>query len=218
MNSDYCQLAGTVHIPPDQQKEFNENVLTLLNYCGIRKTTTMTLADKTFTVTEPVSIDKQGSIAFDYSMLEKVKHEVSTFNVNTGQFFLPDSGYAEFDLVGTLLKTMCQAYSDSPCYITHEGKLIDIKNWLCLLNYIFGQELPCRNGNDVWELYSFFHYAESFADLPPVKAWHHLAKEIENTSLQQLETAFILEMDEPITYEHKSKGIKEDDAGRLYAV
>lgn len=119
---------------------------------------------------------------------------------------------------GTLLKTMCQAYSDSPCYIPHEGKLIDIKNWLCLLNYILGQELPCRNGNDVWELYSFFHYAESFADLPPVKAWHHLAKEIENTSLQQLETAFILEMDEPITYEHKSKGIKEDDAGRLYAV
>lgn len=212
MSSDYCQLAGTVHIPPDQQKEFNENILTLLNYCGIRKTTTMILSGKTFTVTKPVSIDEQGNIAFDYSMLEKAKREVSTFNVKTGQFILPNSGYAEFDMACTLLKTMCQTYSDTPCYITHEGKLIDIKNWLCLLNYIFGRELPCRNGNDVWELYSFFHYAESFADLTPVKAWRYLAVEMDRTCWHQLETALTLDMKEPGTYKYKSKGIKEEIA------
>ena len=209
MSSFDFKMAGAVHIPSDIQKEFNERILTMLDYCGIRKTTTIDVAGRTYYVTEPVSIDSKGNIEFDHSVLEKEKHEAAVFNVNTCFLSMPERGYIEIELAGVFLMTLCQAYSDTQCYLTYDGKIFSVRCFLQILNYIFDYELPCNNGNDVWELYSFFHYDKDYEDIQPYEAFRSLIKDWdEGITYNQLMTYLILSKDKPPTFKCKTKCIK----------
>ena len=76
------RLTGHAHIPLEKQSEFNDCILTVLNYFGVKKTTTISIDDKSFVVTEPVAIDEYGNISFNYCTLGNKQCETSIFSVS----------------------------------------------------------------------------------------------------------------------------------------
>ena len=85
MDENIYTLAGSVHIPEKNKDEFNKKVLTTLYRCGIRKTETITVNGINFTVVAPPKADKDGIVDFDYSIFEKKKRNISSFNTFTGE-------------------------------------------------------------------------------------------------------------------------------------
>ena len=76
------KLVGHFHIQSDKQSEFNDCILTVLNYFGVKKTTTISIGDKSFVVTKPVAIDEYGNISFNYCTLGNKQCETSIFSVS----------------------------------------------------------------------------------------------------------------------------------------
>ena len=54
-----------------------------MDKCGIRKTAEMEAAGKKAIVVSPVYPDENGIVSFDYSIFEKKKRKISTYDMNT---------------------------------------------------------------------------------------------------------------------------------------
>ena len=193
MNDNSYELLGTVHIPEGEVDEFKRNFEMVLNYCGIRKTTQIGLAGKKFEAIEPARFDSTGNIYFDYSIFEKKAYETAGFNVETGEFKISEWGYKEYAFGVHIMKIFCQACSDKPCYMTQKGKPVNIEPFLWIFNKIFDREFPCRNGFDVWEMFSFFHYDHACEDITGMEAWKANPAKYKVIGLGQLPLALTLD-------------------------
>ena len=203
------RLTGHAHIPLEKQSEFNDCILTVLNYFGVKKTTTISIDDKSFVVTEPVAIDEYGNISFNYCTLENKQYETSIFSVITGNFEKENCGYDELGVVRNLLLTISAAFSNTPCFVLRDGHPMRMLNLLRPLNYIFNHEFPCHSKWDIWEIYSFFHYCKDVDDITPMDAWHTLATEIDKRTQNQLEALFMLETEIVPPFDNKTSISKE---------
>lgn len=76
-------IEGKVNIPEERREEFNENVRKLFRLCGIRKLEEIEIAGKLCTVVHEPEPDGQGIISFDYSVFERQKRKISTYDMNT---------------------------------------------------------------------------------------------------------------------------------------
>ena len=102
-------LEGRVSIPTERKAEFNRNVLDILRACGIRKLKEIEIDGKSIIVVrEPVEND-EGMVAFDYSIFEGQRRQISFYDMNTCELHTEDRGYNEFGMVMNLIMTMQEA-------------------------------------------------------------------------------------------------------------
>lgn len=172
MNENIYTLAGTVHIPEESKDEFNKKVLTTLHRCGIRKTETISVNDIDITVVAPLKANREGIIEFDYSIFEKQKRGISSFNTLTGELKIADRGYGEYGLPINMIMALQQAYSDTPCFLMKEGKPCSVDFYAKLLAAVLKEETHFNNGNDIWENMLFFHKSPEYDDITSFNAWH----------------------------------------------
>lgn len=172
MNENIYTLAGTVHIPEESKDEFNKKVLTMLYRCGIRKTETINVNGIDLDVVAPLKTNKKGIVVFDYSIFEKQKRGISSFNTLTGELKIADRGYGEYGLVINMLMALQQAYSDMPCFLMREGKPCSVDFYAELLAAVLNEETHFNNGNDIWENMLFFHESPEYDDITSLNAWY----------------------------------------------
>lgn len=203
------KLVGNFHILPEKQAEFNDCVLTVLNYFGVKKTTTISIDDKSLVVTEQVAIDEYGKISFNYCTLENKQHDTSVFSVIIGNFEQENCGYEELGVARNLLLTISAAFSSTPCFLLRNGHPMRMRNLLHPLNYIFNREFSCHKVWDIWEIYSFFHYCDGVDDITPLEAWHTVATDLGKRTQNQMDTLLLLETEDIPLFSNPKSYIKE---------
>lgn len=79
------RIEGKINIPENKREEFNRNVYKILKMCGIRKVDEMEIGGQNVTVVRMPEVDANGMVSFDYSIFEKWKREVATYNIYTNE-------------------------------------------------------------------------------------------------------------------------------------
>ena len=153
MLDDMYKLAGTVKIPENKKNAFNEHVLKLLYLCGIRKTSEMELAGRKISVVEPAAPDENGIVTFDYSICEKMKREVCTYNMRTCELVTPDRGYQEFGIAMNMVMVLLESFSETPCYLVRDGKPVPVDGYAALIKGLLGITLSFPNREKLWDMF-----------------------------------------------------------------
>ena len=141
MKDNLYQLAGTVSVPAERRAAFIQDVLAVLYRGGIRKTEEIVLDGKTLTVVSRALPDENGIVSFDYSIFEKQKRDIGTFDTKTCTLDVSDRGYMEYGVVVNLLMVLQQFYSAEPCCLTREGKPAEVSAYLATLETLLGKRL-----------------------------------------------------------------------------
>lgn len=160
MLDDMYKLAGTVRIPENKKNAFNEHVLKLLYLCGIRKTSEMELAGRKISVVEPAAPDENGIVTFDYSIFEKMKREVCTYNMRTCELVTPDRGYREFGIAMNLVMVLLASFSETPCYLVCNGKPVPVDGYAAVIKGLLGITLSFPNREKLWDMFLFLKNTE----------------------------------------------------------
>lgn len=132
------KLEGTVRIPESKRKELNRHILTVLYMCGIRNIREIMLAGKPVEVVEFAGPGEEWIISLNYSIFEKRKREVCTYNMKTCELFTPDRGNDEFGIVMNLIMVLLKLYSETECSFTCGGKPVALKGYIYALRYLLG--------------------------------------------------------------------------------
>lgn len=214
MGKSLYTLAGTVNIPENRKEEFNNSVLKLLYMGGIRKTEKMELGGRRITVVNRPKPDENGVVRFDYSIFEKHKREINTYNMNTCELDTPDRGYQELGVIMNAVMVMQEAYSEGGCYYMAEGKPGKVGAYTALIKALIGVDLTFPGRSRMWDMLLFFHDKEEYKkitrdDILEVCPWDYC-----DILLEHLMTLCHLGPDFSAP-EHKFKGGKEDFAKAL---
>ena len=100
-----------VFIPKERKTEFIQDVLSVLYRGGIRRTEEIVLVGKPLTVVRRAQPDENGIVSFNYSIFEKQKRSIGTFNTKFCTLDVSDRGYMEYGVVVNLLMVLQQTCS-----------------------------------------------------------------------------------------------------------
>lgn len=195
MYDDDYRIAGKVKIPEDKREEFNGYVLKLLYLSGMRKTETMELGGHRITVVRRAEPDEQGIVAFDYSIFEKKKREVSYYDTNTCEIVTSDRGYGEFGLVINLIMVMQEMYSEEKCYLMCKKEPCKIVAYFLVLRGLLGITPNFPNREKIWEMLLFFKNTEEYCDITYDRLMKIYSFELYELDLDQLIAAYYTELD-----------------------
>lgn len=158
-------IEGKVNIPEERREEFNENVRKLFRLCGIRKLEEIEIAGKLCTVVHEPEPDEQGIISFDYSVFERQKRKISTYDMNTCELHVEDQGYREFCLAMNLIMTMQEAYSAEQCYLMEEDQVSKVYGYALMIERTAGIMLTFPNREKIWNMLLFFKSNGKYEDI-----------------------------------------------------
>ena len=162
---EFYKLGGVVTIPDEKKAEFNEYVLQMLDRGGIRKIKRTKLDGDEVELAARVEPDKKGIVRFDYSIVEKMIRDVSTYDMNTCRLEVNNCGFSEMGIVMAMILTLIEAYSITPCYMIRNGKMCDIEAFALILEDIMGIKLRFPHRADNWSMYLFSKECEEIKKL-----------------------------------------------------
>ena len=197
MADDMYKLAGTVRVPEDKKPEFNRKVLEVLYRGGVRKTEEIIINGAPITVVKRAVPDKDGMVYFDYSIFEKKVRAVASFNTETGELDVTDRGYSEYGVIMNLVMVLQQAYSGEPCFLTEDGKPINVAGYLAVLYSLLGEKTDLENGVELWPVMEFFHKSSEYDDLCSEGLWNTFTQIGTKGLNRQVEIATVM-FDDPI--------------------
>lgn len=169
MYNEFYKLVGEITIPEDEKTEFNENVLKLLDRCGIRKIKRKKIDGVEVEVAARVKPDKNGIVHFDYSIFENVVRDESTYDMNTCKLEVNNPGFNEMGMVMAMIMTLTESYSASPCYMIRDGEMCYIGHYALMVEDMLGIKLRFPNRADIWSLYMFSRNCAEIKELERVK-------------------------------------------------
>lgn len=172
MWNDMYKLAGTVCMSAAKRTELNGYVLQVLDKCGIRKTEEMKLDEKVVHVISLPKPNQAGIVSFDYSIFEKKKREIATYNMNTCELIVPDGGYREFEIAMNIIFVLLEAYSDSPCYLMYENKPAYVSLYAEIIRNLLGISLSFPNREKMWNMLLFLKNIEEYKDITGSDLWN----------------------------------------------
>lgn len=210
MQNDLYTLAGTVNIPENRKKEFNTSVLELLYMGGIRKTETIKLNGKKFTVADRPRPNKNGIVQFNYSIFEQYERKINTYNTNTCKLDTPDRGYQEFGVIMNAVMIMQEAYSDGSCYYMDEGTLGKVDAYAALIKTLIGIDLNFSGRSRIWDMILFFHESKEYNDLTSDDVWEIYPWDYCDILKEHLSVLTYYDFDFT-EFESKFEKIKKDD-------
>lgn len=195
METNRYTLFGEVNVPDDKKDELNGYVLELLDKCGIRKTEEIELGGKVVTVIDYARPDKNGVVSFDYSIFEKKKREVGTYDMTSCKLLAPDRGYCEFGLTMNLIMILQEAYTNGTCYMMDKDKpLTYATGYLGLLHSMLGKCFKLQNRGRVWEM--FLYFRNNHSNITTSDIWKGLPWEYIDVDMEQIAALFSVEEDQ----------------------
>lgn len=156
MNKKGYWIVGTIRIPKDKKDELNKAVLELLYKGGIRKTETVELAGKEITVLKKPEPDEKGIVRFDYSIFEKRKRKLCSYNTNNCHLKCEEYWGNEFDIVIDMIMVLLEIFSSSQCYVMYGNELSNIGGYLGLIQSLTGKIYIDEKRTKLWDMVLFF--------------------------------------------------------------
>ena len=152
MDDNRYWLAGKVNVPEDKKPEFNACVMKILNRFGMRKRKEIDLAGDKITILEKPTPDENGIVSFDYSIFEKKKRDVSTYNTNTCELNSVDRGENEYGLAMNCILLLQECYSNGSCFFMEKRKPVDVYVYMCLLSTILNKKIYNNGREKIWDM------------------------------------------------------------------
>ncbi|MCR5024107.1 MAG: hypothetical protein K6A90_07225 [Lachnospiraceae bacterium] len=152
----FFRLVGEVTIPENKKDEFNSYALELLDMCGLRKIKTVEIAGVETEVASHIAPNDKGIVEFDYSVFEKIKREISSYNMNTCELTVNKCGLNEFGYALMLLLILQESYSETECYLCLDKNIIVVNNNGLIIESILGNKLRFPYRADLWGKFLFF--------------------------------------------------------------
>ena len=183
---EFYKLIGTVTIPEDKKEELNDNILKLLDRCGLRKIKTVTVAGSKIEVSCRVAPNAKGIVAFDYSIFEKKHRKKSYYNVNTCELKINDCGFSEFGVAMMMALTMLESYSSTPCYMVKNDEINGVNSCALLIENILGIRLRFPNRADIWGTYLFWRKNPDIHGTDIREIWQKVPWDFEKTNFNMM--------------------------------
>lgn len=152
MDDNRYWLAGKVNVPEDKKPEFNACVMKILNRFGMRKRKEIDLAGDKITILEKPTPDENGIVSFDYSIFEKKKRDVSTYNTNTCELNSVDRVENEYGLAMNCILLLQECYSNGSCFFMEKRKPVDVYVYMCLLSTILNKKIYNNGREKIWDM------------------------------------------------------------------
>lgn len=165
MDDNRYWLAGKVNVPEEKNQEFNAYVMEILRRFGMRKRKKVDIAGEKVTILENPTPDEKGIVSFDYSIFEKKKRDVSTYNTNTCELHSIDRGENEYGLAMNCILALQECYSNGSCFFMEKRKPIDIYVYMCLLSNILNKKIYNNSRGKIWDMLVLLRKTPD-ADLP----------------------------------------------------
>ncbi len=210
MANNMYQLAGKVNVPAEKRDEINQYILEILDKCGIRKTEKMTVAGVEVTVVSSVRPNTDGIVMFDYSIFEKKRREISTYDLNTCELYSEDRGYHEFGVVMNMIMVLQEAYTNGGCYFLQSGKLCDIEGYLLLLQGVLGRRITAPGRVRMWDTYLFFRNSTEYQNIAYKDLLDDCSESYGKLDIEQLLAVFEVENQELMFPEKKRISCREE--------
>lgn len=202
MADNVYQLAGKVNIPTEKKSELNKCILEIMDKCGIRKTIEMEVAGVTVMAVSPAQPDENGIVTFDYSVFEKQKRDISTYDINTCELYVKDGGYQEFEIVMNMIMVLLETYTNGGCYFVKSGKLCDAGGYLAVLQGVLGKKITLPGRTRMWEMYLFFRNSEEYQSIAYRDLWNDYSLIYGELDMEQLLAVFEVDRNE-LTFPEK---------------
>lgn len=183
---EFYKLTGVVTIPDDKKTELNDNILKLLDRCGLRKIKAITVADSKIEVACRVTPNSKGIVAFDYSIFEKKHRRVSCYNMDTCELKINDCGFSEFGVAMMLALTMLESYSRTPCYMVKNGEINGVNSCASLIENLLDIRLRFPNRADIWGTYLFWRKNPDIQSMSIRKIWQKVPWDFEKTDFNMM--------------------------------
>lgn len=209
MGSRY-RIEGKVSIPEGRREEFNENVRKLFRLCGIRKLEEIEIAGKICTVVHEPEPDDRGIIRFDYSVFERQKRKISTYDMNTCELYTEDRGYGEFGLVMNLIMTMQEAYSAEHCYLMSKEQVSGVYGYALAIEQIIGVKLSFPNREKIWSVLLFLKSTGKYEEIDYESIWDKFPYGYGKIELSQLTACMACSYKSPYKPEELFSGKKSE--------
>lgn len=209
MGSRY-RIEGKVSIPEGRREEFNENVRKLFRLCGIRKLEEIEIAGKICTVVHKPEPDDRGIIRFDYSVFERQKRKISTYDMNTCELHTEDRGYGEFGLVMNLIMTMQEAYSAEHCYLMSKEQVSGVYGYALAIEQIIGVKLSFPNREKIWSVLLFLKSTGKYEEIDYESIWDKFPYGYGKIELSQLTACIACSYKSPYKPEELFSGKKSE--------
>lgn len=164
-------LEGQVSIPDERKAEFNKNVLDILRACGIRKLKKVEIAGKCIIVIREPEENEEGIVAFDYSIFENQRRQISFYDMNSCKLHIAEQGYNEFGMAINLIMTMQEAYSAEQCYLMRKDQICDVYGYALLIERTIGIKLSFPNRENIWDMLLFFKSSPAHKAITYKEIW-----------------------------------------------
>ncbi len=145
-------LVGKINVSEDKKQEFNAYVMEILRRFGMRKRKEIDVAGEKITILAHPTPDKDGIVAFDYSIFEQKNRDISTYNTNTCELYTVDRGCNEYGLAMNCILLLQECYSNGSCFFMNERKPIYAGVYMDLLSTILNKKIPNNGREKMWDM------------------------------------------------------------------
>lgn len=145
-------LAGKVNVPEEEKPEFNAYVMEILSRFGMRKRKEVNIAGNKITILGKPVPDENGIVSFDYSIFEKKKRDISTYDTNTCELHSVDRGENEYGLAMNCILLLQECYSNGSCFFMEKKKPVDVYAYMCLLSTILNKKIYNNGREKIWDM------------------------------------------------------------------
>lgn len=152
MDENRYWLAGKVNVPEEKKPEFNAYVMEILSRFGMRKRKEVNIAGNKITILEKPAPDENGMVSFDYSIFEKKKRDISTYDTNTCELHSVDRGENEYGLAMNCILLLQECYSNGSCFFMEKKKPVDAYAYMCLLCTILNKKIYNNGREKIWDM------------------------------------------------------------------
>ena len=148
----YACYAGWMNIPEEKRDCFRQQMMKLLNYGGMMKLESVSMAGRELHLLSPLELSKEGEVFFWYNYFEERAWEDAGFNGNNLTFYSNKIGGCEFCEVIYAAYMLYEMYVEETGFALCDEGILDLRHYGGWLNQILGTEFSMeKRYNNLWE-------------------------------------------------------------------
>lgn len=149
----FAAYVGNFSIAEEKRKEFNENMLKLLQLGGMVQFNKVNLYNKEIALIYPVEFNEEGKCNFGYNYFEDDFWETAGFCGETNVLWSGKIGSFEFNSVICAGYFLTELYSEEPGLVEIDGRIINSPEYIQWINFILDKDFSMKNRFDLWRHY-----------------------------------------------------------------
>lgn len=153
----FCDYSGNISIPEELKKEFNENMIKLLNRGGMVQFEHVQMYGQKIDLITPVEVDETGKAHFFYNYNEDDSWESAIFFTDENRLGSGKIGSGEFNRVMCAANLLYELYSEDYGLMEMDGDILNPVPYIAWINHVLKKDFTAEYRFNLWKLYEFYY-------------------------------------------------------------